>query len=118
MWLLFAALLVVLGWFWWPGSEPDSATTAALEAAAEEWWQPSRSDRTIPEDEWPAELRRLNPTNVRVTAEGVFISLRSFYVAEWGLFVLPHGSAFQPQSGTDPSFRLLRGRVYRYVIKG
>jgi hypothetical protein len=118
--LLVPALIVTLIWLWFrsPVPEPDAATAEVLEAAAEKWWHPDEQVRTIPEAEWPPELRRLGPTGVRVTSEGVFIPFGSSFVEEWGLFVLPRGSDYKPQRGTDPSFRLLRGRVYRYDIKG
>jgi hypothetical protein len=120
-WVLIPALLLAaLLWLWVrsPVPEPDSTTTEALEVAAGQWWRPDGPIRTIPEADWPPELRRLGPRSVRVTPEGVFIPFGSLYVEEWGLFVLPIGADFQPQTGTDPSFRLVRGRVYRYDVKG
>jgi hypothetical protein len=120
LWVLIPALFVTLVWLWLrsPVPEPDPATAEALEAAAEKWWRPGGPTRAVPEDEWPPELRRLSPRAVRVTPEGVFVPFGSLYVEEWGLFVLPKGSDYRPQQGTDPSFRVLRGRVYRYDIKG
>jgi hypothetical protein len=119
--LLGITLLVTLAWLCLrsPVPEPDAATAEALEAAAETWWRPGGLARTIPEAEWPPELRRLGPTKeIRVTNQGVFIPFGSSFVEEWGLFVLPKGSSFRPQEGTDPSFRWIRGRIYRYDIKG
>lgn len=120
LWVLIPALPVTFLWLWlWPPvPEPDAPTAEALEVAAERWWRPDGVHSTIPEADWPPELRRLAPRSVRVTPEGVYIPFGSRFVEEWGLFVLPAGSDFQPQSGTDPSFRLVRGRVYRYDIQG
>jgi hypothetical protein len=120
LWGLIPALLVTLMWLWVrsPVPEPDPATTEALEVAAGQWWRPGGPTGTIPKTDWPAKLRRLGPRAVRVIPEGVFIPFGSLYVKEWGLFVLPVGSDFRPQPGTDPSFRLIRGRVYRYDIEG
>lgn len=120
LWVLTPALLVPFVWLGVRSSvpEPDPATAAALEVAAGGWWRPDDPVRPIPEADWPPELRRLGPRSVRVTPEGVFIPFGSRNVEEWGLFVLPAGSDFRPQPGTDPSFQLVRGRVYRYDIKG
>jgi len=98
--------------------EPDAPTAEVLEAAAETWWQPESEVRGIPESKWPPELTRLGPKSVRITSEGVFISFGALFVEEQGLFILPAQSDFQPQHETDPSFNLIRGRVYKYQIKG
>ncbi len=122
--LLVVLVLIVfttLMWFylWLPVPEPDPLTTTVLEAAAERWWRPNTNDHwNVPEGEWPPELLRLRPKAVRVAPEGVFITFRSFYVMERGLFILLRESNYQPQQGTDPSFRLLRDRVYKYEVKG
>jgi len=118
--VFITALIFTLVWLWpcTPVPAPDPATAEALEAAAEKWWGHGGPPRQVPEAEWPLELRRLGPKTVRVTPEGVFITFGSLYVEEWGLFVLPKRSDYRPQQGTDPSFRVLWGRVYRYDITG
>ncbi|HEY7330072.1 MAG TPA: hypothetical protein VH592_20720 [Gemmataceae bacterium] len=122
--LLLVVVLIVfttLLWFylWSPVPEPDPLTTAVLEAAAERWWRPHTGHRwNIPEEEWPPELLRLRPKAVRVAPEGVFIPFKSVYIMERGLFILPRASNYQPQQGMDPSFQVLRGRVYKYEVKG
>ncbi|MBA4188046.1 MAG: hypothetical protein C0467_08505 [Planctomycetaceae bacterium] len=118
--VLITALLATLMWLGLqsPIPELDPATVEALEAATEEWWRPGDPTRTVPESEWPPELRRLRPRVVRATPKGVFISFASYYVEERGLFVLPTKSDYQPQQGTDPAFRVLCSRVYVYGIKG
>jgi hypothetical protein len=120
LWLLVPVSLAVLAWVGMrsPVPEPDPATAERLEAAAERWWQPDGQRREISKADWPVELLPLAPKSVTVAPEGVYVRFGSFYVEEWGLFILPKGSAFQPGRGTDPSYRLLRGRVYRYDIKG
>src|SRR4051794_24972633 len=89
LWVVVPTLLVILLWLWPRPSvpEPDPATAEALEAAAETWWRPGGPVRTIPEAEWPSELRALGPRSVQVISEGVFIPFGSLYVEEWGLFV-------------------------------
>jgi hypothetical protein len=72
----------------------------------------------IAKADWPIELVRLQPKEVRVAPERVYVRFGSFFVAEWGLFILPKGSPFQPPRGGDPSYVSLGGRVYRYDIKG
>ncbi|HTK77440.1 MAG TPA: hypothetical protein VL371_19405 [Gemmataceae bacterium] len=120
LWAFIPTVLVALLWLWMrsPVPEPDSNTAQALERTAERLWRPGDPARIIPATDWPEELRRLGPRSVRVSSEGVFIEFGSFFVEESGLFVLPLESDFRPQPGTDPSYRLLRGRVYRYDIKG
>jgi hypothetical protein len=120
LWVLIPALLGTALWLslWSPIPEPDPATAEALEVAAGQWWQPGGPTRTIPESDWLPELRRLGPKAARVTTKGMVIPFGSLFVDEWGLFVLPAGSNFRPQQGTDPSFWLVRGRVYKYHIKG
>lgn len=99
--------------------EPDEATAAALEAAGERWWRPTDTTyRQVPEAEWPAELRNLQPEHVSVNSSGVFIKFGCRFVEIYGLFVLPIGSAFRPKEGQVCSFRLIRGRVYRYDDPG
>lgn len=118
LWLIAPACLVAWLCLRSPVPEPDSATAERLEAAAELWWQPGGTGRDIPEADWPTELRRLGPEAVTVAAEGVYIRFGTRFVEAWGLFVLPRGSEFQPRQGADPSFRPVRGRIYRYDIKG
>jgi len=120
LWAFIPTLFVASMWLWMPSPvpKPDSETAELLELTAGQWWRPGGPARSIPEADWPPELHRLGPRSVQVTSEGVFIQFGSFMVAEWGLFVLPAESDFRPQSGTDPSYRWLRGRVYRYDIKG
>jgi hypothetical protein len=128
VWLLLGSIpaLFVVWAVWWfvrPFPPPDSATTHALEETADHWWSPELATdphaiRTIPESEWPSELKRLGPSSVYVCSEGVYLQFGAFFVQKWGLFVLPEGSTFKPTQSGDPSFRLLRGRVYRYVIAG
>lgn len=113
---LFAALL--WPWPWKPVPAPDPATAEILEAMAERWCYPGSLGRSIPEGEWPPELRRLGPKSVRTYPDGVFIEYGSFMVEEWGLFALPKSSTFQPPPHGDPAFRLLRGRVFRYDFVG
>ena len=122
-WLLWALSLAPLVTILWlrvqsPVPDPDPGTAEALEVAARQWWEPGDSTRTIPEGDWPPRLRRLGPEAVRVSPEGVFIPFASHWVEEWGLFVLPPGSDFRPQQRTDPSFHFVRGRIYKYNIKG
>src|SRR4051794_8264084 len=118
LWLLVPALLLTGAWLKLRTPVPDAATVEVLEAAAERWWQPGDAVRTIPQAEWPPELRRLAPQQIRVPADGVFLPFGSFFVTEWGLFVLPRRSEYLPEPGGDPSFRHLRDRVYRYHLAG
>jgi hypothetical protein len=120
LWILVPASVVILVWLGMRAHvpEPDPATAERLEAAAERWWQPDGAWRYILKADWPAELQRIGAQAVTVAPKGVYIRFGSFFVEEWGLFILPKGSTFEPRPGGDPSYLPLRGRVYRYYIKG
>ena len=120
LWVLLPLSLAALAWLALRSSvpSPDPSTAALLEAAAERWWQPGIARRGIPRADWPAAVRRLGPSRVTVAPEGVYLQFGSFFVEEWGLFILPRKSPLRPAQGTDPSYRRLRGRVYRYAIRG
>lgn len=95
----------------------DAATAEKLSAFADRWVQPA-GDSQIAPDSWPAEVSRLDPQSVRLTADGLYIELGSRFIESWGLFILRSDSSFQPTRTTDPSYRLLEGRVYWYEVKG
>lgn len=118
--LTSAILVIVFVCLTFPSSvpEPDGQTVKSLETAAETWWKFKSEIHEIPKSQWPPELAQLRPKSVRVTLEGVYISFESMFVKERGLFILPTGSNFQPQQATDPSFNLIQGRVYRFLISG
>jgi hypothetical protein len=130
LWLLFlfcpvllSVLLLIVSWLDLGRShtvppELDAATARQLEEASERCWPPDHPSQEIPERDWPPEFRRFDPNSVRVTPEGVYIKCGSFFVEEWGLFVLPGGSAFRPGQHRDPSYSHLKGRVYWYRITG
>lgn len=109
-----------LSWLNWQARTPnvDAATAELLQLKADDWWQNGRRTVSIPKKDWTDALRRLNPQTVTVNQEGVYVQFGSLIVESWGLFILPKGSAFQPKSGTDPSFQLIHDRVFKFEIKG
>lgn len=94
----------------------DAAAAEQLTDAADQLSE--HSDAFIPKAVWPDAISKLSPKSVRVTKNGVYVELRSFFVTQEGLFLLPTDSSFQPQVRGDPSYRQLRQRVYWYEIKG
>lgn len=118
--LLTAVILAAFAWYVHATHipEPDPLNCEQLEAAAERWWQPDGKLRIIRPADWSPALRHLGPKDVFVNREGVYLRFGSFFVEDWGLFILPLGSPLQPKQGTDPSYRWQRGRVYKYEIKG
>jgi hypothetical protein len=121
--MLSPPLLAALLWFWVlspaPKADPDvdAATADALEAAARRW-PLGDHPHGIPKEDWPPELRRLRPLGVRVHSHGVYILLRlSAGDGVRGLFVLREGSDFRPERERDHSYRLVRGRVYKYHFR-
>jgi hypothetical protein len=72
----------------------------------------------IPTERWPASVAALEPKNVQLRSEGVYIALSSFLVAEQGFFIPSPAAAFAPSKGTDPSYELIAHGVFKYRIKG
>lgn len=121
--LSLAAASLGLAWYCLRSPVPDIDPTTAdqLAEAADRWWRDRRGDRSawdVPEADWPTVVRRFAPKSARVSPDGVQIVVGSFFVEEWGLFVLPERSEFKPIEGSDPSYCQLKGRVYWYEIKG
>ena len=93
----------------------DTAAADQLRAAAD---QLGEHHGSVDKAFWPTVIQKLSPKSVKVSKDGVYVVLRSFFVTEQGLFLLPTNSPFQPSQGSDPSYRQLHERVYRYEIKG
>ena len=119
--LALALLVAVVRFYLWPAPPSVDATMAlSLVVVVDRFWDANSLDQQepIPENDWPPEIRRLAPKSVMCSKEGLYIMLGSFFVREWGLFVLPSRSAFRPPAKGDPSYRQLEGRVYWYQIEG
>jgi hypothetical protein len=97
-------------------SVSDVEAAAVAEAAAVLLTQ--GSDREVPRDAWPAEVRALNPKSVRVVAEGVYVVTDSWLVEEAGLFVPRHPETFVTVGGTDPEYTRVHDAVFSYRIRG
>lgn len=65
-----------------------------------------------------ATIEKLEPKNVYITKEGLYIVLHSGFTSESGLFVSRTGVNVNTDSGQDPQYELLGKNVYRYEIKG
>lgn len=115
--LSFCIVVPLLAWCVVMSTRPvvDDNNAVKLRKIADDW-----ADRrgTIPPSEWPAAIRRLQPRSVRVHEDGLMIERGSFFVQEWGWFILSANSEVQPDESGDPSFRLLQNRVYWYKIEG
>jgi hypothetical protein len=120
--IAFAFIPVVLAVTWFlflrsPIPDIDQATADQLGAIADGWY-PQWTGKTVPESEWPQAVKRLRPKSVRVTPEGVYIMKEQKGTEERGVFVHLTVSSFLPTPGGDPSYRLIRDRVYWYEING
>jgi hypothetical protein len=73
--------------------------------------------RNLPSEEWPEQIRIIDPQSVRIRPEGLYIVTSAWFVEEAGLFV-PRHPAFSPVAGSDPEYRRLHGRVFSYRIRG
>lgn len=100
-----------------PVPEIDSPTADRLSATIDRWCE-QFPNSVVPPEEWTEEVKQLRPHSVRVTPDGVYIERGSCFVESWGVFVHRTGSELRLSGGTDPSYRLLRGRVYWYEVKG
>lgn len=76
------------------------------------------SDVRLEPKEWPSSIQQLAPAQVHVRPEGLYLMFRRRFVQEWGVFILRSSSDFTPQEGTDPSFKRVKDRLYRYHIAG
>lgn len=111
------AAVVIAAWFFRsPIPSIDAVQAEELCAAADHLSEWQEGD--VQKSGWPEAIVRLAPKSVRVTDIGVYLELERFFVTEHGLFVLPSTSSYRPTPGGDPSYRLLRERVYWYEIKG
>lgn len=81
-----------------------------LEAAPEPKFDFDYSDKSA--------ITSLNPKNVYITKEGIYIVLNSGFTSESGLFVSRKGVVVNTDTGQDPQYKLLRNNVYQYEIKG
>ena len=122
LWLSATAFLC-LAWscFRSPIPNIDTATADQLAEVGDRWWRSRRGVDSVwhvPKVDWPRVISRFTPKSVRVSRDGINIVVGSFFVEEWGLFVLPEESVFKPTEGGDPSYHHLTGRVFWYKIKG
>ena len=60
----------------------------------------------------------LDPKEVIVHEEGMYLETWSFFVECDGLFVLPPGSTFDPSNSGDPAYKRIEGRLYYYKVVG
>jgi hypothetical protein len=72
----------------------------------------------VPQASWPTAVRELQPQEVRVVMEGVFVRRWKRFVEEEGVFIAFAGVNVDTGSGGDPSFSPLAPRVYWYKVKG
>ena len=104
----------------------DDATAEQMLADADRMWEQktrghegeARWFARLHDAEMPPSFQRLKPHSVTLTQEGVEITMGGFFVESWGYFVLPSASTYEPRRDGDPSYRLLRGRVYRFHVAG
>ena len=72
----------------------------------------------VPRSSWPTAIRELQPQDVRVVSEGVFVQRWKRFVEEEGVFIAFAGVNVDTGSGKDPSFSELAPQVYWYRVKG
>jgi len=116
----FIPVILAVTWFLFLRSPvPDIAAEQAEQLGAiADGWYPQWTGKDVPESEWPPVVKRFRPKSVRVTPEGLYIVKERSGVQERGVFVHLTVSSFQLTPGGDPSYRLIRDRVYWYEIKG
>ena len=66
----------------------------------------------------PEQLTILNPEEVYLTDQGLYIQLDSFFVQASGLFVPRTHLVNSLENSTDPKYTRLSGNVFSYIISG
>ena len=69
-------------------------------------------------DDLPTAIDKLNPNDIRISSEGLYIVLTRSFVAESGFFVPNPTAEVNTKPGSDPDFKRISGNVYSYIIKG
>lgn len=90
---------------------------AALLDVAPELMRATPAGAQLPPDQWPPELKALEPERVYATRDGLYIATSTFFAGEKGLF-LPRSPAFSAEPGNDPAFRRIVDGLYAYESKG
>jgi hypothetical protein len=72
----------------------------------------------IPQANWPATIKSLEPKEVFANADGLYIVMSSFYVANSGYFIPRDKKKRWPGSGHDPAYWPLGPGVYWYKDAG
>ncbi len=90
---------------------------AALLKVAPELMRAAPASGPLPPDQWPAELKTLDPKRVYATQDGLYIVTSTFFVQEEGLF-LPRTPSFSAVPGSDPELRFIVDGLYSYKLKG
>src|SRR6478752_5052167 len=72
----------------------DATTAKQLHTAADQLSE--HSDGAVDKATWPVAISKFSPKSVRVTTNGIYVKVRSSFVEEQGLFLLPTNSSFQP----------------------
>jgi hypothetical protein len=94
------------------------ASTLVVEVDALEKLEHTETMQSLPESDWPAGIRKLDPEAVRIAHDGVFVQQRSRFVGEVGIFIAFAGKHVNTEPGQDPAFKLIADRLYSYKIKG
>lgn len=69
-------------------------------------------------DDLPTAIDKLNPNDIRISSEGLYIVLTRSFVAESGFFVPNPTAEVNTKPGSDPEIKRISGNVYSYIIKG
>ena len=93
-------------------SDAASIELAALTLLAQD------NSLDVPQEQWPKEIRVLQPKKVRISVEGIYIVTSSFFTEEVGIFVPRDPATFSPKTGSDPEYKKQHGHVFSYRIRG
>lgn len=113
--LAFAAFLLLMLAGCQKGSRAPEL--AALLEVAPDLMRATPAGSQLPQDQWPTELKALEPKRVHATQDGIHIVTSTFFVEEEGLF-LPRSPAFVPEPGNDPEFGFIVDGLYSYELEG
>jgi hypothetical protein len=100
-----------------PDVDPESAP--ALSAMAHALMDRNPRSDTVQYPPWPPEIRELlDPEQIRIHPEGVYIATDSSFVEEDGVFVPRDVTKFRPDSSGDPRYTPVALDVFTYPVAG
>jgi hypothetical protein len=91
--------------------------TLVIDAGQLKQYAPPGSNMLVPRSAWPDGITRLQPEEVRVTPQGVYIERLKRSNEEHGVFIAFAATSVRTQPDRNPAFSPIEGRIYSYTIR-